>query len=86
VAKQAADDFDRNKMKTYLRALKCVGENQASASWLQPLLWQYPCRYAYLAKKKAQGLNRLRKKVVQGAKPVPSAAKAEQICNHLRTA
>jgi hypothetical protein len=32
------------------------------------------------------GLNRLRKKVEQGAKPVPSAAKAEQISNHLRTA
>jgi hypothetical protein len=32
------------------------------------------------------GLNRLRKKVEQGAKPVPSAAKAEQIFNHLRTA
>ena len=32
------------------------------------------------------GLYRLRKKVEQGAKPVPSAAKAEQICNHLWTA
>ena len=32
-----------------------------------------------------QGLNRLRKKVEQEAKTIPSAAKAARICNHLWT-
>ena len=38
--------------------------------WVEGLLW-------------GEGL---RKKVEQEAKPVPSAAKAEQICNHIWTA
>ena len=33
----------------------------------------------------SQGLNRLRKKVEQEAKTIPSAAKAARICNHLWT-